>query len=73
MIQGHTIDLTQTIIHAGFERDIISVNPPLLDEDGYEIDSADDDEVVEEAIAEAAEIDPYSRISIERKAVGQTL
>jgi len=39
----------------------------LLDEDGYEIDSEDDEDLVEEAMAEAADIDPYSRISIERR------
>jgi hypothetical protein len=57
----------QTITHAGFERDIISRRPPLYDEDGFEIDSEDDDEGVQAALAAAAEFYPYSEIKIESK------
>lgn len=56
----------QTIEHAGFQRDIISRNPPLVDEDGYEVDSDDDDERAEAAIVSVAEFDPYSDVKIER-------
>jgi len=58
--------ILQTIEHAGFQRDIISRNPPLVDEDGYEVDTDDDDERAEAAIASAAEFDPYSDVKIER-------
>lgn len=56
----------QRIEHAGYQRDIISRNPPLVDEDGYEVDSDDDDERARDAIAAAAEQDPYSDVKIER-------
>jgi RXT2-like, N-terminal len=57
----------QKIEHAGFHREIISRNPPLVDEDGYEVDSDDDDERAQAAIAAAAEFDPYADVRIERK------
>jgi hypothetical protein len=38
----------------------------LVDEDGYEVDSEDDDERADAAIAAAAEFDPYSNVKIER-------
>lgn len=46
---------------------MISRNPPLIDEDGYSIDSDDDDQHVQDAVAAAAEADPYSSIHLERK------
>ncbi|KAK7744255.1 hypothetical protein SLS53_003776 [Cytospora paraplurivora] len=46
-------------------RAIISRNPPLIDEDGYSIDSDDDEERVRDAVAAAAEADPYSSIRLE--------
>ncbi|TVY88616.1 Transcriptional regulatory protein [Lachnellula willkommii] len=55
----------KTIEHASYSRDIISRNPPLIDEDGYEVDSEDDDERAHNAIAAAAENDPYSEVKIE--------
>lgn len=61
---GRNAELEQTITHAGFERDIISRRPTLYDEDGFEIDSEDDDE---DAQAAAAEFYPYSEIRIESK------
>lgn len=57
----------QKIEHAGFYRDIISRNPPLIDDDGYEVDSDDDDERAQAAMAAAADIDPYSEVKIESK------
>lgn len=55
----------QRIEHAGYQRDIISRNPPLVDEDGFEVDSDDDDERAGAAIAAAAEVDPYADVKIE--------
>jgi hypothetical protein len=52
--------------HAGYQRAIINRNPPLIDEDGYDIDSDDDEEQVQEAIASALEENPYSSIRLEQ-------
>ncbi|KAH7380854.1 RXT2-like protein [Cadophora sp. MPI-SDFR-AT-0126] len=60
------------IEHAGYQRDIISRNPPLLDEDGFEVDSDDDDERAAAAIAAAAELDPYADVKIENLLVPLT-
>ncbi|KAH7342195.1 RXT2-like protein [Rhexocercosporidium sp. MPI-PUGE-AT-0058] len=60
------------IEHAGYQRDVISRNPPLVDEDGYEVDSDDDDERARDAIAAAAEQDPYSDVKIEHLLVPLT-
>ncbi|KAL1875853.1 hypothetical protein Daus18300_003044 [Diaporthe australafricana] len=51
---------------ARYKRAVISRNPPLIDEDGYSIDSDDDDQHVQDAVAAAAENDPYSSIHIEQ-------
>lgn len=53
------------INHAGFDRYIISQNPPLVDEEGYEVDSEDDDERAQAALASAVEFDPYADVKIE--------
>ena len=58
-------DIPKKIQHAGFYREIISRNPPLVDEDGYEVDSEDDDERAQAASAAAAEFDPYAAVKIE--------
>ncbi|CAN8098045.1 unnamed protein product [Discula destructiva] len=55
----------EEVEHAGYRRSIISRNPPLVDEDGYDIDSDDDEERVQDAIAAAADNDPYSTIRLE--------
>ncbi|KAB8289525.1 hypothetical protein EYC80_010684 [Monilinia laxa] len=56
----------ETIEHAGYTRDIISRKPPLIDEDGDEIDSdEDDEEKIEIAKTAAAEFDPYANIKLE--------
>lgn len=57
---------TQEVEHAGYKRAVISRNPPLIDEDGYSIDSDDDEQHVQDAVAAAAESDPYSSIHLER-------
>ncbi|KAF4449714.1 hypothetical protein F53441_7051 [Fusarium austroafricanum] len=52
--------------YAGVRRPILYRNPPLVDEEGYEIDSDDEDEErVQEAEASAAEMNPYANIQIE--------
>jgi len=52
--------------HAGYQRAIIHRNPPLIDQDGYDIESDDDEEQVQEAVASAMEDNPYSSIRLER-------
>lgn len=58
----------ETIEHEGYRRDILSYNPPLVDEEGYEVDSdEEDDAVLQEAEATAAEQNLYAGIQLERK------
>ncbi|KAK4166380.1 RXT2-like protein [Cladorrhinum sp. PSN259] len=52
--------------HAGYQRAIIHKNPPLIDEEGYDIESDDDEEQVQEAIAAASTENPYSDIRLEQ-------
>lgn len=59
-------NLTQSVEYAGVRRSIIHRNPPLVDDDGYEFDSDDDDARVEEAMLSAAELNPYANIRLER-------
>lgn len=59
--------LAQAITHAGFERDIISRRPTLYDDDGFEVDSEDDEEGAQAALAASADFYPYSDIRIESK------
>lgn len=51
--------------HAGYQRAIISRNPPLIDDEGYEIDSDDDEEQILDAMNNAAEFNPYTNIRLE--------
>lgn len=55
----------QSVDFAGSRRTIIYRNRPLVDEEGYEIDS-DDDDRVDEATLAAAELNPYANIRLER-------
>ncbi|KAL2162064.1 hypothetical protein VTH06DRAFT_7849 [Thermothelomyces fergusii] len=52
--------------HAGYRRAILHRNPPLIDEDGYDIESDDDEEQIQEAVASAMEENPYSSIHLEQ-------
>ncbi|KAK0709691.1 RXT2-like protein [Lasiosphaeria miniovina] len=52
--------------HAGYQRTIINHNPPLVDDEGYELDSDDNEEHIQEAIASAMEENPYSSIHLEQ-------
>jgi hypothetical protein len=38
----------------------------LVDDEGYEIDSDDDPDRIEDAVAAAAEFDPYANLRLER-------
>ncbi|KAK3316232.1 RXT2-like protein [Apodospora peruviana] len=51
---------------AGIPRTIIHRNPPLIDDEGYELESDDNEERVQEASASAKEDDPYASIHLER-------
>ncbi|KAI0396566.1 hypothetical protein F5Y17DRAFT_418698 [Xylariaceae sp. FL0594] len=55
----------EIVNHAGYQRAIISRNPPLLDDEGYEIDSDDDEEQIADAMSTAAEFNPYANIRLE--------
>ncbi|EHK23879.1 uncharacterized protein TRIVIDRAFT_45722 [Trichoderma virens Gv29-8] len=55
----------ESVEYAGVQRSIIHRNPPLVDDDGYEFDSDDDESRVEEAILSAAELNPYANIRLE--------
>ncbi|OAA65214.1 RXT2-lik [Niveomyces insectorum RCEF 264] len=58
--------LSEPYEYDGYRREILSHNPPLVDDDGYEVDSEeDDDEVVQEAEANAADLNPYAGIRLE--------
>ncbi|KAK1977821.1 RXT2-like protein [Colletotrichum cereale] len=56
----------EVIAYAGQQRTIISRNPPIVDDEGYEIDSDDDEERIQEAVSAATELDPYANIRIEQ-------
>jgi hypothetical protein len=68
---GALLILTQTVTFGeqGYQRDVISHKPALYDDEGYEVDSEEDDERVEAATANASELYPYADIRIE----GRTL
>ncbi|KAI0973249.1 RXT2-like protein [Xylaria arbuscula] len=55
----------EIVNHAGYQRTIISRNPPLIDDEGYEIDSDDDDEHILDAMNNATEFNPYANIRLE--------
>ncbi len=51
--------------HAGYQREILYRNPPLIDEDGFDIESDDDEENIQDAMAAAAEANPYANVRLE--------
>ncbi|KAJ6442094.1 glycoside hydrolase family 3 [Purpureocillium lavendulum] len=55
----------EAIDYAGVRRTIIHRNPPLIDDEGYEVNSEDDDEQVEEAETTAHELNPYADVRLE--------
>lgn len=55
----------QAVDYAGVRRNIVYRNPPLVDDEGYEIISDDDADRIEDAELAAAELNPYSTIHLE--------
>ncbi|KAI2622022.1 RXT2-like protein [Hypomontagnella submonticulosa] len=55
----------EVVNHAGFHRAIISRNPILIDDEGYEIDSDDDQEYIQDVAEAAAEFNPYANVRLE--------
>lgn len=56
----------EIVNHAGYQRAIISRNPLLVDEEGYELDSDDDeDDRIKDIIEEAAQFNPYANVRLE--------
>ncbi|KAI0169065.1 RXT2-like protein [Hypoxylon sp. FL1284] len=55
----------EVVDHAGFQRAIISQNPVLVDDEGYEVDSDDDEEYAHEVAESAAEFNPYANVRLE--------
>ncbi|KAI1482140.1 RXT2-like protein [Daldinia eschscholtzii] len=55
----------EIINHAGYQRAIISRNPVLIDDEGYEIDSDDDQEYIQDVADAAAEFNPYANVRLE--------
>ncbi|KAH6696807.1 RXT2-like protein [Plectosphaerella plurivora] len=58
----------QNIDYAGQTRSIINQNPPILDDEGFELDSEDDvkDQRVRDAMTYASEMNPYASIRLEQ-------
>ncbi|KAL7622282.1 hypothetical protein AAE478_007786 [Parahypoxylon ruwenzoriense] len=55
----------EVVNHAGHQRAIISRNPVLVDDEGYELDSGDDEEYVQNIADAAAEFNPYANVRLE--------
>ncbi|TPX10240.1 uncharacterized protein E0L32_001437 [Thyridium curvatum] len=58
-------DMREIVDHSGYQRAILERNPPLIDDDGYELESGDDEEHVREVMASVAELNPYASIRLE--------
>ncbi|KAA8632132.1 hypothetical protein SMACR_07905 [Sordaria macrospora] len=56
----------EVVEHAGYQRAVINQNLPLIDEDGYDIDSDDNEERVQEAISATMDENPYASIRLEQ-------
>ncbi|KAK8069725.1 hypothetical protein PG994_006341 [Apiospora phragmitis] len=57
----------EIVNHGGYERAIINRNPPLVDEEGYEPESDDEDyeERMQEIMASAFQFNPYASVRLE--------
>ncbi|KAI1074167.1 RXT2-like protein [Whalleya microplaca] len=55
----------EVVNHAGYRRAIISRNPILLDDEGFELDSDDDEEHIQDVADSAAEFNPYANVRLE--------
>jgi hypothetical protein len=51
--------------YGGARREILNRKAPLVDDDGYALESDDDDEQIQQAAATAAQFDPYAHIRID--------
>ncbi|KAG7108245.1 Transcriptional regulatory protein rxt2 like [Verticillium longisporum] len=56
----------EEVEYAGQQRYIIHRNAPIVDDEGYEVESDDDDERAQDAVAAAAEFDPYNNVRLEQ-------
>ncbi|KAI1486808.1 RXT2-like protein [Biscogniauxia mediterranea] len=55
----------EIVNHAGYRRAIISRNPPVIDDEGYELDSEDDEEHYHDVAGALAEFNPYANVRLE--------
>ncbi|KAG5929058.1 hypothetical protein E4U42_007283 [Claviceps africana] len=55
----------QTVDYAGVRRSILYRNPPLIDDEGYEISSDDEADRIGDAELAAADLNPYANIHLE--------
>ncbi|KAI2468317.1 RXT2-like protein [Annulohypoxylon bovei var. microspora] len=55
----------EIVNHAGYQRAIISRNPVLIDDEGYEIDSDDDQDYIQDVTDAVAEFNPYANVRLE--------
>ncbi|KAI0407170.1 RXT2-like protein [Xylaria palmicola] len=55
----------EIVNYAGYQRAIISRNPPLIDDEGYEVDSDDDEAHILDAMNNATEFNPYANMRLE--------
>ncbi|KAI5922823.1 RXT2-like protein [Camillea tinctor] len=55
----------EVVNHAGYQRAIISRNPPVIDDEGYELDSDDDEEHYHDVAETIAEFNPYANVRLE--------
>ncbi|KAI8965049.1 RXT2-like protein [Daldinia sp. FL1419] len=55
----------EIVNHAGYQRAIISRNPVLVDDEGYELDSDDDQEYIQDVTDAAAQFNPYANVRLE--------
>ena len=60
------LTIAKAIDFVGVRKPILRRNPPLVDDEGYEIDSDDDMDRIEEAELAAAELNPYAHVRLER-------
>ncbi|KAF7544484.1 hypothetical protein G7Z17_g9902 [Cylindrodendrum hubeiense] len=63
--QTSPADRQKYVEYAGLRRPILHRNPLLIDDEGYEIESDDDDDRLQEAEALASELNPYANIQLE--------
>ncbi|KAI1499479.1 RXT2-like protein [Biscogniauxia marginata] len=55
----------EIVNHAGYQRAIISRNPAIIDDEGFELDSDDDEEHYQDVAEAVAEFNPYANVRLE--------